>query len=89
MNYIYFLYFSIINVATNITFFSVQLKSRKLFHSTYKLFVLSVVLQQFGIIQLLVAYLKFGMDGKGFPGLKTLGESKLVFNDTLQKLKLT
>ncbi|XP_065207129.1 transmembrane protein 145-like isoform X2 [Planococcus citri] len=52
---------------------SIELKSRQLLHSTYKLFTLSVVFQEIGIILLCVAYIRYAIDGVGFPGIKTLG----------------
>ncbi|GLV38345.1 hypothetical protein CBL_13104 [Carabus blaptoides fortunei] len=42
---------------------SVELKSRQLLHSTYKLFVISVILQLFGIALNCMAYLKYAVNG--------------------------
>lgn len=53
--------------------FSVELKSRQLLHSTYKLFTLSVILQEAGIAFLCAAYIRYALDGVGFPTIKTIG----------------
>jgi hypothetical protein len=52
----------------------VELKARQLFHMTYKLFVASVLLQELGNILQSAAYIKYALDGIGFPRTKTLGE---------------
>jgi hypothetical protein len=56
----------------------VELKARQLFHTTYKLFVCSVVLQEMGNILQSVAYMKYALDGIGFPRTKTLGELQQI-----------
>ncbi|BES94590.1 Rhodopsin-like GPCR transmembrane domain [Nesidiocoris tenuis] len=63
---------------------SMELKSRQLLHSSYKLFALSVYLQQFGIFLTIVAYIRYASDGIGVPRLKTLARllesaSEVVF----------
>ncbi|PNF18018.1 hypothetical protein B7P43_G12644 [Cryptotermes secundus] len=52
---------------------TVELKARQLFHMTYKLFVASVLLQELGNILQSAAYIKYALDGIGFPRTKTLG----------------
>jgi hypothetical protein len=52
----------------------VELKARQLFHTTYKLFVASVLLQEMGNILQSVAYMKYALDGVGFPRTNTLGK---------------
>lgn len=52
---------------------SVELKSRQLLHSTYKLFAFSVILQEVGITLQCAAYVRYAYDGVGFPIIKTLG----------------
>ncbi|KAJ4444911.1 hypothetical protein ANN_06710, partial [Periplaneta americana] len=52
---------------------TVELKSRQLFHTTYKLFVVSVLLQETGNIFQTAAYIKYALDGVGFPRTKTFG----------------
>jgi hypothetical protein len=59
---------------TVVTHVAVELKARQLFHMTYKLFVASVVLQEMGNIFQSAAYIKYALDGIGFPRTKTLGE---------------
>ena len=51
-----------------------ELKSRQLFHTTYKLFVVSVLLQEMGNIFQSISYIKYALNGIGFPRTKTLGE---------------
>lgn len=53
--------------------FLVELKSRQLLHSTYKLFTFSVILQETGITLQCAAYIRYSLDGVGFPFVKTLG----------------
>jgi hypothetical protein len=57
----------------------VELKARQLFHTTYKLFVVSVLLQEMGNILQSAAYLKYALDGIGFPRTKTLGKVQHFF----------
>lgn len=57
---------------------SVELKSRQLLHSTYKLFVLSVLLEFFGILLQAMAYLKYAINGIGFPNVKITGEKRTL-----------
>ncbi|KAL1139755.1 hypothetical protein AAG570_006732, partial [Ranatra chinensis] len=52
---------------------SMELKSRQLLHSTYKLFAASVYLQELGIIFQGMAYVRYAMDGVGFPIFRNLG----------------
>lgn len=53
---------------------TVELKSRQLLHSTYKLYVLSVLLQFIGILLEAMTYLKYAVNGIGLPKLKTAGK---------------
>jgi hypothetical protein len=57
----------------------VELKARQLFHTTYKLFVVSVLLQEMGNILQSAAYIKYALDGIGFPRTKTLGKVQHLF----------
>nr|CAI5836657.1 unnamed protein product [Callosobruchus analis] len=52
---------------------SVELKSRQLLHSTYKIFVLSVILQLFGILFVTSYYLKLAISGLEPTKIKRLG----------------
>ncbi|KAK4878359.1 hypothetical protein RN001_010865 [Aquatica leii] len=61
---------------------SVELKSRQLLHSTYKLYVLSVIIQFFGIILQTAAYLKFAVNGIGAPTAKTFGNMMVGCSET-------
>jgi hypothetical protein len=60
-------------------YFAVELKARQLFHTTYKLFVVSVLLQEMGNILQCAAYVKYALDGIGFPRTKTLGKGQHLF----------
>lgn len=55
---------------------SIELKSRQLLHSTYKLFVSSVTIQFFGIIIDSMAYLKYAVNGVGAPNARIIGKNK-------------
>ncbi|XP_018568361.1 transmembrane protein 145-like [Anoplophora glabripennis] len=52
---------------------SIELKSRQLLHTTYKIFVLSVVLQFFGIMFESVCYLRYAVTGIPAQQVKRLG----------------
>eukprot|EP00090_Calanus_glacialis_P004545 TRINITY_DN13400_c0_g1_i1.p1 TRINITY_DN13400_c0_g1~~TRINITY_DN13400_c0_g1_i1.p1 ORF type:complete len:549 (+),score=97.43 TRINITY_DN13400_c0_g1_i1:261-1907(+) len=52
---------------------AVQLRSRQLLHTTFKLFWSSVLLQTFGVFLLSLSYLSYGMNGYGLPNGKLLG----------------
>lgn len=54
--------------------FTVELKSRRLFHFTYKIFMLSVFIQEFGIALQCVAYAKYALNGIGYPLIKYIGK---------------
>ncbi|XP_060534334.1 transmembrane protein 145-like isoform X2 [Cylas formicarius] len=47
---------------------SLELKSRQLLHTTYKIFVISVVLQLFAILVLSIVYLKYAVSGNMLMG---------------------
>lgn len=53
---------------------SIELKSRQLLHTTYKLFAFSVVIQFFGIVLTSMAYLKYAANGVGAPNVKITGK---------------
>ncbi|KAF5298803.1 hypothetical protein FQA39_LY11692 [Lamprigera yunnana] len=67
---------------------SVELKSRQLLHATYKLFVLSVIIQFFGIILETAAYLKYAVNGIGVPTAKTFGSMMMGCSETCFLLML-
>lgn len=52
---------------------AVQLRSRQLLHTTFKLLWSSVLLQTFGVFFLSLSYLLYGMNGYGLPNGKLLG----------------
>lgn len=58
---------------------TIELKSRQLLHSTYKLFVFSVVLQFFGILLQAMAFLKYAINGVGIPRLRTTGRISIDY----------
>lgn len=57
---------------------SVELRSRHLLHTTYKVFCTSVVLQEFGILANSIAYVKYALSGLG--PHNTLGTYIQIFN---------
>ncbi|KAI4455348.1 intimal thickness receptor-related [Holotrichia oblita] len=61
---------------------SIELKSRQLLHATYKLFVVSVFIQFFGVILHSMAYLKYAVNGVGAPSLKMLGAMCMGCSET-------
>ncbi|GJQ75325.1 hypothetical protein Trydic_g23508 [Trypoxylus dichotomus] len=67
---------------------SVELKSRQLLHTTYKLFVVSVFIQFCGIILNSMAYLKYAVNGVGAPCLKMLGAMCMGSSETCFLLML-
>jgi len=52
---------------------AIQLRSRQLLHTTFKIFWTSVLLQTFGVSFLSLSYLSYGMNGYGMPNGKLLG----------------
>ncbi|KAJ8978794.1 hypothetical protein NQ317_015518 [Molorchus minor] len=52
---------------------SIELKSRQLLHTTYKIFVLSAVLQFFGILFQSICYLKYAVNGVPAVKCKRIG----------------
>ncbi|XP_074040351.1 transmembrane protein 145 [Leptinotarsa decemlineata] len=61
---------------------SIELKSRQLLHTTYKIFVLSVVLQLFGIMFVSSCYLKLAMTGFIAVKVKRLGMMLMGASET-------
>ncbi|XP_026476333.1 transmembrane protein 145-like [Ctenocephalides felis] len=61
---------------------SVELRSRHLLHTTYKVFCTSVVLQEFGILANSIAYVKYALSGLGphnTLGSVIMASSEVVF----------
>ncbi|XP_068083223.1 transmembrane protein 145 [Anabrus simplex] len=58
---------------------TVELKERQLYHTTYKLFVVAVVFQELGIVLQCAAYIRFALNGIGYPRTRTLGQ---IFEST-------
>lgn len=54
---------------------SIELKSRQLLHTTYKIFVFSTILQLFGIILSSAAYLRYAVNGIGPSKVKKVGKN--------------
>lgn len=67
---------------------SVELKSRQLLHSTYKLFVLSVLCQFLGICLQSIAYLKYAVVGLMPYKVKTIGGVFMGCSETIYLLVL-
>jgi len=53
---------------------TVELRARQFLHATYKIFIVSVILQELGIMLQLAAYAKYASVGEPFPRLKNLGK---------------
>ncbi|XP_075988783.1 transmembrane protein 145-like isoform X2 [Anticarsia gemmatalis] len=53
---------------------SVELKSRHLLHSTYKLFLMSVVAQHSGVMMQSLAYLRYAANGSGSDNARIVGQ---------------
>lgn len=66
--------FAYIFIIFAIVMCSVELKTRQMLHSTYKLFVVSVALQESGIILQSLAYVKYAINGKGSSSTKVFGQ---------------
>ncbi|KAH1012053.1 hypothetical protein HUJ04_001296 [Dendroctonus ponderosae] len=71
-----------------ITVCSLELKQRQLLHTTYKIFVLSCVLQLLGILLMSIAYLKMAVSGRESPKTKRVGKNRIdqQFPPTNQRL---
>jgi len=54
--------------------FSVVLRARQLFHTTYKMYIASLTLEVLHLFFMCIAYGKYAHDGKNNYGLKTFGE---------------
>ncbi|EFA08479.2 transmembrane protein 145 isoform X1 [Tribolium castaneum] len=67
---------------------SIELKSRQLLHTTYKIFVVSVIFQLFGIILTSAAYLKYAVNGLGPSPVKRGGAIFMGVSETLYMLLL-
>ncbi|XP_042227156.1 transmembrane protein 145-like isoform X2 [Homarus americanus] len=52
---------------------SAELKSRQLFHTTYRLYMVAIMAQIFGLVFLSLHYARYGFDGVGLPFSKLLG----------------
>ena len=53
---------------------SVELKARQFLHATYKLFIVSVSLQELGIMSQSISYIRYAVDGVGFTRLRNFGK---------------
>ncbi|KAK7868393.1 hypothetical protein R5R35_013680 [Gryllus longicercus] len=69
-------------------FCTVELKSRKMYHATYKLFVASVVLQETGISIQTIVYIKHALNGRGISKIRTLGRLLEAISETIFLLLL-
>lgn len=56
-----------------IVMISVELKARQFLHATYKLFIVSVSLQELGIMAQSIHYVRYAVDGIGYPRMKNFG----------------
>jgi len=58
-----------------ITVCSLELKQRQLLHTTYKIYVLSCVLQLLGVLLTSIVYLKMAVSGRESPNSKRFGKT--------------
>ncbi|KAK7069098.1 hypothetical protein SK128_011323, partial [Halocaridina rubra] len=65
-----------------------ELKSRQLFHTTYRLYLSSVIIQILGLMFLNLHYAKYGYNGVGFPETKLIGKLLLAVTNILMILML-
>jgi hypothetical protein len=63
---------------------SIELKSRQLLHTTYKIFVVSAIFQLFGIILTSAAYLKYAVNGLGPSKVRRAGKESTILFVSLQ-----
>lgn len=66
--------FAYILVMIAVVLCSVELKSRHLLHSTYKLFLVSIVFQHLGVLMESLAYIKYAANGIGSPNAVVVGQ---------------
>ncbi|KAI5640458.1 rhodopsin-like GPCR transmembrane domain-containing protein [Phthorimaea operculella] len=66
--------FAYVVVMIAVVMCSVELKSRHLLHSTYKLFLISIVAQHFGVVLQSLAYIKYASNGVGADNAKIVGQ---------------
>uniref|UniRef100_T1JAQ3 Uncharacterized protein n=1 Tax=Strigamia maritima TaxID=126957 RepID=T1JAQ3_STRMM len=59
------------------------LRERGLLHTTYKLYLASIISQTIGLMFLFIAYNQYAIDGQGLPPLKTTGQIFQVINSLL------
>ncbi|KAK8719339.1 hypothetical protein OTU49_014100 [Cherax quadricarinatus] len=67
---------------------SAELKSRQLFHTTYRLYLVSLMSQIIGLGFLILHYARYGFDGMGLPGSKLLGRLLHTLSTVIMVLML-
>ncbi|XP_040566711.1 transmembrane protein 145 [Lepeophtheirus salmonis] len=58
---------------------TVILKARQLLHTSFKMYIISMLFHTFGVFFLVVHYTSFGVNGKGVPKIKFMGQ---IFEST-------
>ncbi|KAJ0182943.1 hypothetical protein K1T71_000919 [Dendrolimus kikuchii] len=66
--------FAYVLVMVAVVMCSVELKSRHLLHTTYKLFLFSIVFQHLGVLLESLGYIKYASNGVGSPSTITVGQ---------------
>ncbi|CAH4036308.1 unnamed protein product [Pieris brassicae] len=66
--------FAYIIVMVAVVMCSVELRSRHLLHSTYKLFLISIVVQHCGVMLQTLANIRYASNGVGAPNSKIIGQ---------------
>ncbi|CAH2243390.1 transmembrane protein 145-like [Pararge aegeria] len=80
--------FAYVIVMVAVVMCSVELKARHLLHSTYKLFLMSIVAQHFGVMLQSLAGIKYAYNGFGSYTAKTIGQFLCGISETLFLLLL-
>nr|XP_032525823.1 transmembrane protein 145-like [Danaus plexippus plexippus] len=80
--------FAYVIVMVAVVMCSVELKTRHLLHSTYKLFLISIVSQHFGVILQSLAGIRYAYNGIGNPAARVLGQILCGVSETSYLLLL-
>ncbi|CAG9577154.1 unnamed protein product [Danaus chrysippus] len=80
--------FAYVIVMVAVVMCSVELKTRHLLHSTYKLFLISIVAQHFGVILQSLAGIRYAYNGIGNPASKVIGQFLCGVSETCYLLLL-
>ncbi|XP_073965361.1 transmembrane protein 145-like [Choristoneura fumiferana] len=74
--------FAYVLITIAVVMCSIELKSRHLLHSTYKLFLISVAAQQAGVVIQSLAYIRYATNGFGGEGARVTGQFLCGISET-------